>query len=440
MPQVQRSIAPTKQYCFPQNLSFVRYGSRILVIAVDTGNWIVLENESQLDFFNLLREYQFEQSLEIFKGAREDAIQTLIQIEAKRFENTVVTKTDKRTQTMMYLTNGCNLRCPHCFMHADYKKENELTLDEIVGFLSEFKKTGGKKVTFSGGEVTTREDFSEIIRKTRELGLEIHVFTNGILWTDEMIAELAPKIAEIQISIDGYCEEENARVRGKGNFEKALATVDAFVKLDVDTRVAVTPFFDSDMENKKERFINFANLLLKKYEGKKFAIKFSGELLKGREVDLSKADGEKYSKIVEEIAAKTIKIVGESIFVESHKKFNIFDNCNFGNMYVSSTGDVYPCSRLSELTPYANIRKDGFAKVHEISKKAKFLTNVDNLEPCKQCDLKYICGGGCRLVHFSNVRQIDSFDSAKIAQRTCSNSEKEFFYDLMIKSNKDIFQ
>ena len=440
MAQVQKSIDPKKQYNFPKNIEVINYDSKIIVIAVDIGNWLILENENQLTFFNLLKNNTLEKSLELFKGEYNDAVQTVIQIEAKRFENQTVTKTDKSNKAMIYLTDGCNMRCPHCFMYAGCKTENELTCDEIIEFLTAFKKNGGNTVTFSGGEVTTRNDFSNIINRTFQLGIKIDVFTNGTLWTDEMINELSSKISEVQISIDGYNEEENARIRGKGNFEKALSTVDKFVNAGVSTRIAVTPFFDEKLESKKENFIEFANSLLLKYKDKKFSIRFSGELLKGRDVNLDKAENEKYKKIVEEIASKTIKIVGESIFVESHKKFNIFDNCNFGNMYVSSTGDIYTCSRLSELKPCANIRKDGFDKVLSISKKAKFLTNVDNLEPCNKCHLKYICGGGCRLVHFSNVPELGDFDSVKIAPRKCSKQEKEFFYDLMIKSNKDIFQ
>ena len=58
--QVQKTIDPKKQYIFPQNISIVRYDSKILVIAVETGNWIVLENESQLKFLNLLKENTLE--------------------------------------------------------------------------------------------------------------------------------------------------------------------------------------------------------------------------------------------------------------------------------------------------------------------------------------------------------------------------------------------
>ena len=31
----------------------------------------------------------------------------------------------------LYLTNACNLRCPHCYMNAGKTGDNELTYEEI---------------------------------------------------------------------------------------------------------------------------------------------------------------------------------------------------------------------------------------------------------------------------------------------------------------------
>ena len=436
---VQKQIDPNKKYSFPTNISIVRYDSKIIVIAVDTGNWIVLENEKQLEFFNLLKENTLEKSLALFSGEQGDAVQTVIQLEARQFERQNVTRTESK-KVMMYLTNGCNMRCPHCYMYAGCKKEDELKTDEIISFLSEIKKTGINKITFSGGEVCTRDDFSEIINRTYELGFEIEVLTNGTLWTDEMIESLSPKINKVQISVDGYSEEENARIRGKGNFEKSLSTVDKFIKHGVKTRIAITPWYDENLKNKIDDYANFANNLIEKYKGKPFEVNFSGEMIKGREINLEKEENEKRTEIIEQITAKTVPISRRIVFIERHKKFEILDNCSFGNLNVSSTGDIFACSRIPEMKPFANLRKDGIAKVLEISDKAKKISNIDNLEPCNKCELKYICGGGCRLIHFKQIAQISDFDSEKVPPRICTQKEKESFYDLMIKSNKDIFQ
>lgn len=437
--QVQKSIDSKKQYIFPQSISIIHYDSKILVIAVETGNWIVLENNSQLEFFNLLKEYTLEKSLELFKGEQKDADQTVMQLEARHFENQITKKTDKKS-VMIYLTQGCNMRCPHCYMYAGFNKENELSADEIIGFLEIFKKNSGCHVKFSGGEVCTRSDFVEIINRTYELGLEIEVLTNGTLWTDEMINELAPKLAEVQISIDGYCEEENARIRGKGNFKKALSTVDKFVNLGSQVRIATTPYFDITLESKIDKYVDFAKKLIEKYKGKKFDIIYTGEMIKGRDINLSEKENDKYGEIVEELYEKSTGVTKESSFITSHRRFDILDNCSFGNLYIDSNGDVYACSRISDIKPFANIRTSRFEEISEISKKAMFVSCIDNLTPCNKCELKYICGGGCRLVYFKEISQLNNFDNVKLEPRKCSQKYKNSFYDLMIKTNKDIFQ
>ncbi len=58
----------------------------------------------------------------------------------------------------LYLTNSCNLRCPHCYMFSGSANFNELTTIEILKLLSDFKEVGGRNVSFSGGEPTMRSD------------------------------------------------------------------------------------------------------------------------------------------------------------------------------------------------------------------------------------------------------------------------------------------
>ena len=66
------------------------------MIAVKTANWLVLENDSQLDFFNLLKDYTIEESFEQFKGEYSDAIEVITQIEARQFHSHEVMTNDSR--------------------------------------------------------------------------------------------------------------------------------------------------------------------------------------------------------------------------------------------------------------------------------------------------------------------------------------------------------
>lgn len=74
-----------------------------------------------------------------------------------------------------------------------------------------------------------------------------------------------------------------------------------------------------------------------------------------------------------------------------------------------------------------------------LSKKAMELSDINNLYPCCNCELKYICGGGCRISYFNDLAtcdDIEHFDVSNIPPRKCDFDNKKYFYNMMIKTNK----
>ena len=77
-------------------------------------------------------------------------------------------------------------------------------------------------------------------------------------------------------------------------------------------------------------------------------------------------------------------------------------------------------------------------------KRLRAFSDISNLYPCCECDLKLICGGGCRVRNFSKLVRLnwqkleDEVDNIVIRKREvmCTKQDKEKMYDLMIKSNK----
>lgn len=428
-----------KHYNFPELLTTIKYNGKIIVISPNTANWIVLDNEEQLDFFEELKNDTLEATLKNSQLNEEDIRNVIIQIEAKKFEDCKVNKYDRKT-LHFYLTNGCNMRCPHCYMYAGKKEDNELTEEEIFKVLELFKNFGGSLVTFSGGEVTTRLDFSFIVKYAHKLGLKINILTNGTLWTDRMIKELSPLISRIQISIDGFSEDENAKIRGKGNFKKAINTIDQFVKLKTQTEIAITPLFDENLDEKVQEYVKFGENLRSKFGEEYFTINFNGEILDGRNIHLSEKQRDEYIKIIEKINDGLFEIKTRDIpFILSRRNQEIKDNCAFGNITISSTGDVFFCSLIPSLKSVANIRTCDFSKIMDLSAKAKQLSNVNNLYPCKNCELKYICGGDCRIHHFENLREGLTYKNIQY-YRHCDQYQKNIFYEMMIRTNKRIYR
>lgn len=118
------------------------------------------------------------------------------------------------------------------------------------------------------------------------------------------------------------------------------------------------------------------------------------------------------------------------------------DNCTYGFLYVAANGDVYACSLITQLSPFANIREKSFEEIMIMANKLHELSNVNNLKPCNQCELKYICGGDCRIKNFEEFKDADllNYNPEDFKPRQCNIAYKESFYRLMIKYNQRLFE
>ena len=440
--QVTKTIDLEKQYSFPENLKVIHRNESILIISRETANWIVLQNEFQLDFFELLKKYKLKNAIGLFSGNSSDVQHVVIQIEARRFDRRDIHRLDSRQKIHMYLTNECNLRCPHCYMFSGNKGENELTFDEVHRVLEHFASPKKKEITFSGGEVTTRKDFLDIVKDASNFGYAVKILTNGILWSDEAIKSVAPFISNVQISIDGFSEAEDAKIRGAGHFRQALLTLDKFISLGVHSTIAITPWYDDSFESKMPEYVKFGRELLNKYQGEKFEVIFSGELLDGRNVKLNQNQKETYSRQIGAIYQNCFGYGSDEIFASSLYDGTVYNNCSFGGLVLSSTGDVYLCAQIPFLKPVANIRKNTWEEIEKALEHGRCLSEIENLKPCNSCELKYICGGGCRLKFFEEFSNQDvlSLTPEMIVPRNCSEENKNYYYDMMIRTNEKMFK
>lgn len=440
MEQIEKEISSNYKFSLPAIIDLVNYRGKILVIARDEANWIVLDNESQLAFFNLLRNNTLGDSLSLFNGEEQDAEWVVTQLVARHFEERAK-KQEIIPVAQIYLTNSCNLNCPHCYMMAGKPNENELTTNEVKDILKAYYDNGGVDVKLTGGEISLRPDLLDIIDYGYSLGLHIELLTNGTLWTQDLVNQVANKVSVVQISIDGYSEEENAKIRGKNNFEKALHAVDMFAKARVKTRVAMTAYYSPDLESKAQQYADFANLMKCQYKDYDLDVVIATGLLPGRYGNLTEKESNEYFRIMNDVNSRytCCNNFEDQGFISRHRSRYILNNCSYVFLSIASNGDVFMCPILSALKPVANIRRDSLERIIEISNFAHSLSNTDNLHPCNVCELKNICGGDCRIRYFNSLRQPDILNVVPPVSRQCNDSVKEKFYDLMIRTNTHIF-
>jgi len=114
-------------------------------------------------------------------------------------------------------TNHCNLRCKHCYAWSGKKRDKELSTERILKLIDEFAEMGVLQVFLTGGEFFSHPDALEILKYARTKPFTTQVFTNGILITEEILAQI-PEGTSFFISFDTATPQRT--IRGGMDFPK----------------------------------------------------------------------------------------------------------------------------------------------------------------------------------------------------------------------------
>ena len=436
--RIHEKIHMNTKYSLPKDIYAKSYGGFMLIISPSSGNWIVLNSQQQIDILkSLIDGLTLSEIHERFSS--QEIAEVIAQIEGRKFMQADDEAESEDASTLrLYLTSKCNLRCTHCFMYASEALDDELTTGEIFGLIEGCRNYGCVKVILTGGEVLTRNDFGDILKFADSLGMYVQVLTNGTLWSEENVHELSGYIDEVQISIDGYDEASNAEIRGRNAFAQAMNALDMFTSEDNILTVAViTPLYEG-LENHRTEYRDFMKALTERYMNKNFLALIQSELIDGRNL---KADFERnmlMSQTVKEIHEEIYENSELTAFIMNHRDRRVFRNCGYGNITVSSTGDVYFCGRIHDVRKYANLRDTSFDEIMHMRRLVRKFTGADYVMPYRECELKYICGGGCRVKNFPDAVRSDIENFGNVFFRRnieCTAEDKERLYRLMIESN-----
>lgn len=329
-----------------------------------------------------------------------DLINTMI--ENGYFDNSQKTRT--LNSAYLHVTDRCNLNCIGCYSFSENRNNTEdLPYSAITDILKKLKHAGVESLIISGGEPLIREDIKDICQFAKQIGiLELKLISNGTM-EFKKYERIAPYIDEIAISVDGY-DEYTHFIREKGIMPKVLETLKKCKKI-VRTHFIVT------LHKKNLNKTNEYNIL-----SQELGIPFNYSVLTVepnnkdfKDFILKESDFEELTEGIENVE------IQEDSFTMGCKL-----SCGAGKdmLSIASDGTVYPCHMLhhKELRLGNLIYDDITEMLNSKNNPLRNLT-VENIVGCKECDYKYLCGGGCRARCYFENKSLQGIDSTCILSK-----------------------
>jgi radical SAM protein with 4Fe4S-binding SPASM domain len=291
----------------------------------------------------------------------------------------------KLTAIYLHITNRCNLQCSYCYRESSPHLavvHDAGRFREMLQYLKPFS-IPGMTVTFSGGEPLMHPGFREIVEASSQQGCENLLLTNGTLLTDERIDFIGAHFAMVKISLDGPNEEIHSRTRGKGNFARVLRNIERLARKGIRVAVQVTLSKSGlpHADEVKQALPDLPNV----------KVLFTPLLPMGRGSELADDyidNGDFYS---------FSKGKGAAAYVPGRRN----RGCHAGvsSLSIADTGDVYPCHLFhASAFHFGNIFHDRFEDIFFGEKIRSYIRTMDvehNNPTCRQCEVRFLCGGGC---------------------------------------------
>jgi SynChlorMet cassette radical SAM/SPASM protein ScmF len=149
-------------------------------------------------------------------------------------------------QLYFYLTEGCNLKCRHCWIAPKFQDASHsypvLSVDLFKSIVKQAKPLGLSVVKLTGGEPLLHPEIGKIIDHVKDQDLNLSVETNGVLCTPEIARKIGKcKNHFVSISLDGADASTHEWVRGiTGCFESALEGVKNLVNAGIKPQIIMS--------------------------------------------------------------------------------------------------------------------------------------------------------------------------------------------------------
>ena len=314
----------------------------------------------------------------------------------------MATRTEYKPSLISWnLTKSCNLRCPHCYMEAGRKAENELSTQECLSLIDEMKTLGTEMLILTGGEPLLRKDIYEIARVASSHGIWVVMGTNGVLVTDEVALKMIEcGVRGVAISIDSLEPAKHDHFRGGPRaWEHSVRAIDVCRANGLPVVVQTTVM---DM--------NYAEIpQMLAFAREKGAWSFNLYFLvqTGRGQQMNDLSAERTEAMLSDLVdwqdqyrpmLVRSKCAPQFKQIAYEKGLGGLESggCMAGTQYcrITPQGDVTPCPYMTVVA--GNVRDQSFGEVWRTSPVLQQLRDKEQLKGrCGRCEFNELCGG-CR--------------------------------------------
>lgn len=280
------------------------------------------------------------------------------------------------------ITAACTERCKHCYL-PEYPNRflSYVLIDKV---LTEFRSMQGLTVHLSGGECMLHPKFGRILRRCRELDLNVVVFSNMTLCNNEMVAllrEIDPQFVNVSLySMNSSIHDAITRVGG--SWQKTMDSIRACEKAGVRIRIA-TPLLKINRESFVElrHFADEHNML--------FVPDFN--IVAKCNQDSSNLESACNTNELEEILRRNKQIFDRRWSGEMPNCDAKVCDIGVSRIYLNAMGEYYPCDAMHGYV-LGNAFSDAMTSVWGGAKlnRLRELKN-SHFEKCSRCDNRPWC-------------------------------------------------
>jgi uncharacterized protein len=343
------------------------------------------------------------------------------------YHNIAIKPSGKYINLYAQITYNCNLHCTHCYANADSNTGRFMDTGFFEKLMSESLTEKFNKVIITGGEPLVhpeRNTIFDICKKHRGKGVLLVLRTNmaGKI-PDTLLTQLAASFDQVVVSVDGNETTHDAR-RGKGQYSILINNIERYQKLSGNVslpgELSIGCTMNSaDINGEPGQSVQqlAEKLKIRKIRFRPFLP--IGRAANGDDLMCERITGNQSSKEVLE------------------SRVQVLNSCGLGqNLNVEPEGESFPCIALHRPeTMLGNVRDLGLKKILE-SESFQQLQNctVDTIEKCKECEVRYLCGGACR-AWGNESNQL----SLNAAPPNCEHLKKRAF-QLIESANQYLFE